>query len=51
MIIVGLVLLLIGFLLGVPILWAVGLVLVLVGAVLWMLGAVGREVGGRRHYY
>jgi hypothetical protein len=51
MIIVGLVLLLIGFLLGVPILWAVGLVLVLVGAVLWILGAVGREVGGRRHYY
>jgi len=51
MIIVGLVLLLIGFLLGVPILWAVGLVLVLVGAILWILGAAGREVGGRRHYY
>jgi hypothetical protein len=51
MIIIGLVLLLIGFLTGIPILWAIGLLLVLVGAVLWILGAVGREVGGRRHYY
>jgi hypothetical protein len=32
-------------------LWAVGLLLVLVGAVLWILGAAGREIGGRRHYY
>ena len=51
MIIIGLVLLLIGFLTGIAILWVVGVVLVLVGAVLWILGAVGREVGGRRHYY
>ena len=51
MIIIGLILLLIGFLTGIPILWAVGLVLVLVGAVLWILGAAGREIGGRRHYY
>jgi hypothetical protein len=51
MIIIGLVLLLIGFLTGIPILWAIGLVLVLVGAVLWILGAAGREIGGRRHYY
>ena len=51
MIIIGLVLLLVGFLTGIPILWAVGLLLVLVGAVLWILGAAGREIGGRRHYY
>jgi len=51
MIIIGLVLLLIGFLTGIAILWVVGVVLVVVGAVLWILGAVGREVGGRRHYY
>ena len=51
MIIIGLVLLLIGFLTGIAILWLVGVVLVVVGAVLWILGAVGREVGGRRHYY
>jgi len=51
MIIIGLILLLIGVLTGIAILWTVGLVLVLVGAVLWILGAAGREIGGRRHYY
>ena len=29
----------------------VGVILVIVGAILWILGAAGREVGGRRHYY
>jgi len=42
---------LIGFLLGVPFLWSIGVVLAVVGAVLWILGAAGREIGGRRHYY
>jgi hypothetical protein len=48
---IGVVLMLVGFILTVPILWTVGMLLVVVGAVLWILGAVGREVGGRRHYY
>jgi hypothetical protein len=26
-------------------------VLIVVGAVLWIAGSVGHEVGGRRHYY
>ena len=47
----GVILLLIGFLLGIPFLWTIGVVLAVVGAVLWILGAAGREVGGRRHYY
>jgi hypothetical protein len=47
----GVVLLLIGFLLGIPILWTLGVILLVVGVVLWILGSVGREVGGRRHYY
>jgi hypothetical protein len=51
MITFGVVLLLIGFLLGVPILWTIGVILLIVGIVLWILGSVGREVGGRRHYY
>jgi hypothetical protein len=51
MLTVGLILMLIGFLLGIPILWTIGVVLAVVGAVLWILGAAGREVGGRRHYY
>lgn len=51
MIILGVVLLLLGLLTGAAILWTLGVLLVIVGAVLWILGAAGREVGGRRHYY
>jgi len=51
MIILGLVLLLVGLLTGVGILWSLGVLLIIIGAILWILGAAGREVGGRRHYY
>jgi hypothetical protein len=51
MITLGAVLMIVGFFLAVPILWTVGMLLVVVGAVLWIMGAVGREVGGHRHYY
>ena len=51
MIILGIVFLLVAVLTGIAILWPIGIVLVLVGAILWLLGAAGREVGGRRHYY
>ena len=47
----GIVLLIIGFLLSVPILWTIGIILVLVGLVMMLLGSMGRAVGGRRHYY
>ncbi|WP_370552496.1 DUF6131 family protein [Conexibacter sp. CPCC 206217] len=32
------------------ILWTIGIVLVLVGIVLWILGATGRAVGGRERW-
>jgi hypothetical protein len=51
MITFGIVLLIIGFVTGIAIVWSIGVLLVLVGAALWVLGAMGREVGGRRHYY
>ncbi|MER5708636.1 DUF6131 family protein [Streptomyces sp. NPDC042898] len=51
MILVGLILLLIGFLTGISIIWTIGIVLLVIGAVLWILGAVGHSVGGRRHYW
>ncbi len=51
MITVGVILLLIGLVLGIHILWAVGVILVIVGAALWILGSMGRQVGGRRHYF
>jgi hypothetical protein len=51
MIVLGVVLLILGVLTGVGILWSIGVLLILIGAVLWILGAVGHQVGGRRHYY
>jgi hypothetical protein len=50
-IVLGLILLLLGLLFGIGILWTIGIVLIVVGAVLWLLGATGRAVGGRAHYY
>lgn len=51
MIALGLILLIIGALVDISILLTVGIILVVIGAVLWILGAVGRPVGGRPHYY
>jgi hypothetical protein len=51
MVVMGVVLLVIGLLLGIPILWSLGVIFVVIGAVLFLLGAAGREIGGRRHYY
>ncbi|MGP3683620.1 DUF6131 family protein [Streptomyces sp. IBSNAI002] len=51
MLVLGIILLLVGWLTGIGILWTIGIVLVVVGAVLWILGSVGHAVGGRRHYW
>jgi hypothetical protein len=51
MITFGVILLIIGFLLGVPILWSLGMLLLIIGIILWVLGSLGRAVGGRKHYY
>jgi hypothetical protein len=51
MIVVGFVLLLVGFLAGIPILWTLGLILLVIGLILMLLGRTGRKVGGRAHYF
>lgn len=51
MIVLGIVLLVVGFIAKVPIIWTIGIVLVVVGAILFLLGTAGREIGGRRHWY
>ena len=51
MIILGVVLLIIGLLFHIPIIWTLGVLAIVIGAVLAILGGVGREIGGRRHYY
>jgi hypothetical protein len=50
-IILGLVLLVVGFLVHIPVLTTIGLVLMVLGAILWIMGASGRAVGGRTHYW
>ncbi len=51
MIILGIVLLLAGFLLKISILWTIGIIVLVIGVILLVLGSMGRAVGGRRHYY
>jgi hypothetical protein len=51
MIVLGIVLLIIGFIAHVAILWSLGIIVLVIGAILAVLGTMGRAVGGRRHYY
>ena len=50
MIILGVILLIIGFVAGIAILWTIGIIVVVVGVALALLGMAGHAVGGRRHY-
>lgn len=51
MVILGIILMIAGFILSLPVLWTIGIILLVIGLILLLLGAVGREVGGRRWYY
>jgi hypothetical protein len=50
-IILGLILLIIGFVAKIAILWTIGIIVLVVGLILALLGMTGRAVGGRRHYF
>ena len=51
MIVLGVILLIIGFVTGIPFVWTIGVLVFVVGLVLWLLGAMGHAVGGRKHYF
>lgn len=51
MIVLGVVLLILGFVFGIPLLWTLGIVALVIGAVLWIMGSMGRPVAGRRYWY
>ena len=51
MIILGLILLVVGFVVKIGVLWSIGIALLVIGLVLALFGATGRAVGGRRHYW
>ena len=51
MIILGVFLLVLGFLLGFYLLWVLGAILLVVGLVLYLAGRSGHMVGGRQHWF
>ena len=51
MIVLGIILALIGYFAGISILTTIGIILGVVGAVLTLLGSMGRAVGGRKTWF
>ena len=51
MIILGVILILIGIVAKIGILTTIGIIVLAVGAVLFLAGATGRAIGGRKHWY
>ncbi|MEU0566226.1 hypothetical protein ABZ297_12635 [Nonomuraea sp. NPDC005983] len=51
MIILGVILLLLGWLLSISILYTIGVIILIIGIIFFVLGAVGRPVGGRRYWF
>jgi hypothetical protein len=51
MIILGVVLLAIGFIAAVPIIWTIGVIVLVIGLIFMVFGALGHAIGGRRHIF
>jgi uncharacterized membrane protein HdeD (DUF308 family) len=51
LIILGIILLIIGFIAKIAIVWTIGIIVLIAGVILAVLGMAGHAVGGRRHYF
>jgi Flp pilus assembly protein TadB len=51
MIVLGVILIILAAVLDIPFLYTIGIILAVVGAILWILGAMGRAIGPRSHYW
>lgn len=51
MIVIGLILIVVGYLLPIPILITLGVIVLVVGLVLILAGSLGHPVAGRRYWY
>jgi hypothetical protein len=52
MIVLGLILVILGLVIGgLKVLFVIGLIVLIVGVILAALGAAGREIGGRKHWF
>lgn len=50
-IVLGIILVLIGWLASISILTTIGIILIVVGLILAILGSTGRAIGGRKHWF
>jgi uncharacterized membrane protein HdeD (DUF308 family) len=51
MLVVGIICLILGFILSIPVLWTIGIILAVIGVILWIMGAMDHAVLGRRYWY
>jgi Family of unknown function (DUF6131) len=51
MIFLGVALTVVGLIQSIPIVWTIGIVLLIIGIVVELMGMAGHTVAGRRHYY
>lgn len=51
MIVLGIILVILGFVFSSWILWIIGIILLVLGLAAWVLGGLDRAVFGRRHWY
>lgn len=51
MILLGVILLIAGFLTHIAFLWTIGVIVLIIGLALMLMGRTGHAVGGRRHYF
>jgi hypothetical protein len=51
MIILGVILHIIGFVASISIIWTIGIIVVVIGAIFALLGMTGHAVAGRRRYF
>jgi hypothetical protein len=51
MIVLGVILLILGFVLKISILWTIGIIVLIIGVVFFVLGSLGHGVGGRKYWY
>jgi len=50
-VVLGVILLVIGFIADIPVLWSIGIALVVIGIILALLGRAGTKIGGRAHWF
>jgi hypothetical protein len=50
-IILGVILLIVGFVAKIAVVWTIGIILLVIGLILLVLGMAGRTIGDRKHCY